>query len=72
VAVVALPSRKRIQETEYRRQEIRRRNSVLTFCLPYSVSFLPLYLLWKRNGAVGQKPGVRSREREVTGVEELQ
>ena len=32
----------------------------------------PLYLLWKRNGAVGQKPEARSRETEVTGVRELQ
>jgi Cu(I)/Ag(I) efflux system membrane protein CusA/SilA len=32
----------------------------------------PLYLLWKRNRTVGQKPGARSREMEVTGVQELQ
>jgi len=32
----------------------------------------PLYLLWKRNRAAGQKPGARSREMEVTGVQELQ
>jgi hypothetical protein len=32
----------------------------------------PLYLFWKRNGAVGQKPEARSRETEVTGVRELQ
>ena len=32
----------------------------------------PLYLLWKRNGAVSQKPEAGSQETEVTGVQELQ